>query len=116
MKNKIFLGIVFAALVLSVGITPAFAMSGTVKTTGGLIINGAWVTSEKTNDYHKITQPSTGTWNLSIAGNGNTVSGAPYLYNRGVQTNVNNNAINVDFSLSTRTAETMEYVIAVASV
>jgi hypothetical protein len=113
LQNKIIPVIAFTVLVLSIGITPAFAMSGTVKTTGGLAINGAWVTSEKTNDYNKTTQPSVGTWSLSIAGNGNTVSGAPYLYNRGVQTNVNNNAINVDFSLSTRSAETMEYVIAV---
>ncbi|MEX0862611.1 hypothetical protein [Nitrosopumilus sp.] len=113
MERKILTVMAFAVLVLSIGITPAFAMSGAVETTGGLKINGAWVTSEKANDYKKTTQPSTGDWSLSVAGNGNTVSGAPYLYNRGVETGVDNNAINVDFSLTTRSAETMEYVIAV---
>ena len=115
MKSKILPVIVFTVLVLSVGITPAFAanISGEVKTTGGLTMNGAWVTSEATNTYAKAIQPSSGDYSVGPTANSNTLSSSQYLFNRGIQTGVSGSATNVDFSLGTRSAETMEYVIAV---
>jgi len=59
--NKSFLALI-VVLVLSVGMTPAFAshIGGQVQDSGTLVLNGAWVNSENTDQYRHTTQPSSG--------------------------------------------------------
>lgn len=107
-----------AILVLSVGITPAFAthIEGEVTNTSSQTLNGAWVNSEAANNYAHTTQPSSGDYLVGPTSGTNTVSASQYYFERDTQTGVAWYANNIDFSLSTQSVENLEYVIAVDGV
>lgn len=105
-------------LVLSIGITPAFAthIEGEVQNSGTLTLNGAWITSEAANKFAKTTQPNSGDYSVGPTASSNTVSASQYFYERDSQTGVSSNANNIDFNLDSLSKETLEYVIAVDGV
>lgn len=116
MNSPIF--VLTAILVLSIGMTPAFAtITGEVQNTSSLTLNGAWVNAEATDSFVHTTQPNSGDYTISNpASSGNTVSASQYFYERDSQTSISDGATNVDFSLSTLSKETLEYVIYVDGV
>lgn len=107
-----------AVLVLSIGITPAFAthIEGEVQDSGTLTLNGAWVNSEAANKFAHTTQPSSGDYSVGPTAGSNTVSASQYFFERDSQTSVSSNANNIDFNLDSLSVENLEYVIAVDGV
>ncbi len=115
--NKSLFGLT-TILVLSIGMTPAFAtITGEVENNSSYTLNGAWVNAEASGEFVHTTQPNSGDYTISNpVSSGNTVSASQYYYEREELTSVSDGATNKDFTLGYLSIENLAFVIYVDGV